>query len=49
MQMVELSKKYFSNFTELTSTACLDNEGFGYKSNLKLRERKQEMPFLRVK
>lgn len=49
MEMVELGKKHYSAFTELTSSCCLENEGFAYKSNLKLKERSQQMPLLRVK
>ena len=37
MEIVEMGKKHFSTFTKLTSHCCLENEGFGYKSNLKLK------------
>lgn len=49
MEMVEAAKSHYGNFTNLTSHCCLENEGFSYKSNLKLKERTQEMAFLRVK
>lgn len=47
--MVEFAKKTHSFFDQIVYDACMNNEGFGFKSNLKLRSAEDKSSLVRVK